>query len=323
MRPDGSFHITNVPAGDYYVSAMLCAAAGPNAVPARRIRAGHGEWRRGVAHGPDEHGSHDLRARRGGRHAAGADRRTGRGEPAGPGARDGPAVFRRRVRAGFTGGDGPTSGTVRPDGTFTLSGVRGPVQFLQRRARRLESGQARGDRRQRPADRAVRHRTDGRPRRGDDLRHRRDPGQSWWTTRTNRWQVPRFSPCRRTLTSGTPGRPSFAPAARHPGRAPAARRSPRRSRRDDGRGTRPSAIGATLPVGAAAARPLPGGGFADGGSRTGPTAPRRTAAGIRNHVTVEAGPDGGGEGQGDQVRGSLAAKPGAGRSETGYNVRFT
>jgi hypothetical protein len=130
MRPDGTFLITNVPAGDYYLSATMMRGSGPNA-------AREGAYVPVAVNGDEV--SVSLQTNTG---ATISGRVVMEGTPpaqsGNPGATIRPPTIRvlaRPVNDGaysqaFSGGDsGPNSGSVRPDGTFTLTGVRGPIQL--------------------------------------------------------------------------------------------------------------------------------------------------------------------------------------------------
>jgi hypothetical protein len=148
MRQDGSFFLSNVPAGEYYVSAMLVRGTGPTA------------YREGgylpVSVNGDEV-SVSIQTNMG---ATISGRVVVEGTPpaqAGtPGAAGRQAAIRVMARIAADGAyanafstsdtSGPSAssrpdatqrpdGTVRPDGTFTLAGVRGPVQIFGTAAR--------------------------------------------------------------------------------------------------------------------------------------------------------------------------------------------
>jgi hypothetical protein len=134
-RQDGTFHIPNVPAGDYYVSAMLARGTGPNMREAAYVP---------VSVNGDEVAV-SIQTNAG---ATISGRVVVEGAPPAqsgtPGAASRPPAMRVMARSAsggvftpaFTSGDvSANAGMVRPDGTFTLTGVRGPVQVMGAGAR--------------------------------------------------------------------------------------------------------------------------------------------------------------------------------------------
>ncbi len=125
MRPDGSFLIPNVPAGDYYVSARW-GRGGPNA-------GREGGYVPVTVNGDEV--SVTIQTNAGatvsGRVVIEGTPPAQAGAPGSAGRQGQTRVTARpseQYAAGFSGGDS-SSGTVRPDGTFTLTGLRGPIQF--------------------------------------------------------------------------------------------------------------------------------------------------------------------------------------------------
>jgi hypothetical protein len=131
MRPDGTYLIANVPAGEYFLSAMVSRGSGPGVTR-------EGGFVPISVNG--EEVSASLQTNTG---ATISGRVVTEGMPPAqvgtPGATNRPAAVRVTARtaapdgvysSAFSGGDsGPNSGTVRADGTFTITGVRGPVQI--------------------------------------------------------------------------------------------------------------------------------------------------------------------------------------------------
>jgi hypothetical protein len=140
MRQDGTFLLSNVPAGDYYVSAMLVRGSGPTA------------YREGgylpVSVNGDEVSvsiQTNMGATISGRVVIEGTPPAQAGTPGGVG-RQAAAIrvmatsaadggFASAFSTGDTSGTSGPSGSVRPDGTFVLSGVRGPVQLVGTAAR--------------------------------------------------------------------------------------------------------------------------------------------------------------------------------------------
>jgi hypothetical protein len=135
MRSDGTFVVSNVPAGEYYVSAMLVRGSGPNALR-------EGAYVPVTVNGDEV--AVTLQTNLG---ATVLGRVVVEGTPpaqTGPGSAGRPAAMRVMARVGsdgvyaqaFSMGDtSPASGAVRADGSFTLTGVRGPVQVMGTGAR--------------------------------------------------------------------------------------------------------------------------------------------------------------------------------------------
>jgi hypothetical protein len=136
MRQDGSLFIANVPAGEYYVSATLVRGTGPNSLR-------EGAYVPVTVNGDEV--AISIQTNPG---ATLSGRVVVEGAPPAqsgtPGAASRPAAMRVMTRSAsdgayasaFTGGDGSAnSGIVKPDGTFTLTGIRGPVQITGSGAR--------------------------------------------------------------------------------------------------------------------------------------------------------------------------------------------
>ncbi len=139
MRQDGTFQILNVPAGDYYVSAMLVRGTGQAA-------SREGGYLPISVNGDEV--SVSIQTNTGatisGRVVVEGTPPAQAGTPGAAGRQAATRVMARSASDGtfanaFSTGDtsatSGTSGTVRPDGTFTLSGVRGPVQLVGTAAR--------------------------------------------------------------------------------------------------------------------------------------------------------------------------------------------
>ena len=126
IRPDGTFLITNVPAGEYYAYAVLALGRGPNS----GREAGYLPV---TVNG--EEVSVTIQTNYG---ATVSGRVILEGTPPAQSGSPGSAGRQAQVRVSarpvsdlymaVSGGD-QASGVVRPDGTFTLTGLRGPVQF--------------------------------------------------------------------------------------------------------------------------------------------------------------------------------------------------
>jgi hypothetical protein len=129
VRPDGSFMITEIPPGDYYVVASVTSGDGPNMTR-------EGAYAPVSVNGNDA--SIDIRTNRG---ATVKGRVVIEGTPQplppGVGARMGPEAPQIMIQARPTTMGSPlsmVSGYARPvnpaeDGTFELTGLRGPVQI--------------------------------------------------------------------------------------------------------------------------------------------------------------------------------------------------
>ena len=132
IRPDGTFLIPNVPAGDYFVSTGPLSSASGSTAPRE------GGFSPVTVSGDDV--STTIEMNRGatvsGRVTVEGIRQT---QPAGPGSTGPRGQIRVRPQPAMDGlfsaellvGDqSDTSGIVRPDGTFMLTGVRGQLHLL-------------------------------------------------------------------------------------------------------------------------------------------------------------------------------------------------
>ena len=131
VRPDGTFLIQGIPAGDYYVSAVVGRGNDRNSP-------GEAAFVPITVNGDDV--SVSIQTNTG---ATISGRVVVQGTPparsGAPGSTGRPALARITARVGVegeaystafsTGGSSPTSGTVGADGTFTLTGLRGPIQI--------------------------------------------------------------------------------------------------------------------------------------------------------------------------------------------------
>jgi hypothetical protein len=127
VRPDGTFQFSNVPAGEYYVSANLSRNTGANALR-------EGAYVPVTVNGDDVSVTiqTNLGATISGRVVLEG---TPVSQPGGPGSSAAPSAGRVVLRTAVSGPYAPgfslgnsSSTAVRPDGTFTVTGVRGPVQ---------------------------------------------------------------------------------------------------------------------------------------------------------------------------------------------------
>jgi hypothetical protein len=145
MRQDGTFHIPNVPAGDYCVSAMVVRGTGPTAIR-------EGGYVPISVNGDEV--SVSVQTNSG---ATISGRVVVEGVPPAQAGMPGSAARQPAMRvatrsasdgvyaSAFSAGDmSGTSGTVRPDGTFTITGVRGPVQIAGSAARAAFKAARRG-----------------------------------------------------------------------------------------------------------------------------------------------------------------------------------
>jgi hypothetical protein len=140
MRQDGSLLIPNVPAGEYYLSAMVTRGAGPSAIR-------EGAYVPVTVNGDEVTVS--LQTNTG---ASVSGRIVIEGTPPAQSGSPGGAARSQAVRVSARSGtDGafasafstgesgpntsPNAGTARPDGTFSLAGLRGPIQITATHAR--------------------------------------------------------------------------------------------------------------------------------------------------------------------------------------------
>jgi hypothetical protein len=133
MRQDGTFLISNVPAGDYYLSATLSRGGGPTAPR-------EGAYVPVTVNGDEV--AVTIQTNLG---ATVSGRVVVEGTPPAqggtPGSADRPGPTRVMVRSAGGGvyasafAADTSSGAVRADGTFTLTGIRGPVQIMASGAR--------------------------------------------------------------------------------------------------------------------------------------------------------------------------------------------
>ena len=317
VRPDGTFLIPNVPAGDYYVSAIWGRGGGPNAVR-------EGGFVPITVNGDEV--SVTIQTNTG---ATVSGRVVLEGTPpaqaGAPGSAGRPGQVRVMARptseqyaAGFSGGEqSPTSGAVRPDGTFTLSGLRGPLQFtaMGGRAALKEIRRGATDISGQPVELLGTERIDDLvvvmtydtggiegviEDEGDKpisdaaaLIVPDDPDK--WNAGSPFVRIARVSPSSPGGTPFTAATPGVTTTT-----APASVVRYRRKR---------------LPVGTASPGALPGGGVRRRRDAL-PARPRhrRTAAGIRHQRDGGGGPDSHREGQGDQVE-QPRGKPEAGGRE--------
>jgi hypothetical protein len=134
VRQDGTFLVANVPAGEYYLSVSLSRGGGANA-------SREGAYVPVAANGDEV--SVTIQANLGatisGQVLFEGTPLSQAGVPGSPAAPSAARVILRTAASGqyatsFSAGSAP-SNVVRPDGTFTVTGVRGPIQFSAAAAR--------------------------------------------------------------------------------------------------------------------------------------------------------------------------------------------
>ena len=175
MRQDGTFLVSNVPAGDYYVSANLSRGGGPNA-------SREGAYVPVTVNG--EEVSVAIQTNLG---ATISGRVVFEGTPVAPAgvpAAASPSAARTALRSQRAGQfisssslGNSASTVVRPDGTFTVTGVRGPIQIAAVAAQAALKSVTRGGRDiSGQVLELLRHRARRRCRDHADVRDRRNTG---------------------------------------------------------------------------------------------------------------------------------------------------